>query len=125
MTGPPTPPPNPPPTPTPTVSRSGITSVDSSPPVSTRSGKLTRKLVMNVLEIVDRVFYGLMGKLGRTVYGSIQDAIALGILLKIPALIGQMIIGKDFSIFDICLQESPWGVSRFYLINARNSTYNA
>ncbi|NJK70284.1 MAG: hypothetical protein HC941_30650 [Microcoleus sp. SU_5_3] len=94
MTGPPTPPPNPPPTPTPTVSRSGITSVDSSPPVSTRSGKLTRKLVMNVLEIVDRVFYGLMGKLGRTVYGSIQDAIALGILLKIPGLIGQIIKRK-------------------------------
>jgi len=68
---------------------------------------------MNVLEIVDQVFYALMGQLGRTVYGSIQDAIAIGIILKLPGLIGEIIIGKDFSGFDICLQESLWGVSRY------------
>jgi len=68
---------------------------------------------MNVLEVVDQVFYALMGQLGRTVYGSIQDAIAIGILLKLPGLIGQIIIGKDFSSFDICLQESPFGASRY------------
>ena len=68
---------------------------------------------MNVLELVDQVFYALMGQLGRTVYGSIQDAIALGILLKLPSLIGEIIIGKDFSSFDICLKESPFGASRY------------
>jgi hypothetical protein len=68
---------------------------------------------MNILELVDQVFYALMGKLGRTVYGSIQDAIAIGIILKLPGLIGEIIIGKDFSGFNICLQESPWGVSRY------------
>jgi hypothetical protein len=68
---------------------------------------------MNVLEFVDQVLYALMGQLGRTVYGSIQDAIAIGIILKLPGLIGEIIIGKDFSGFDICLQESPWGVSRY------------
>ncbi len=106
-------PPNPPPTPPPTASQSSPTPVEQSPPVSTRSGTFLQKVVMNVLEIVDQVFYALMGKLGRTVYASIQDAFALGILLKLPGLIGQIIIGKDFSSFDICMLESPWGASRY------------
>jgi hypothetical protein len=112
MTTPPNPPPTPL-TPTPTPSPSSPTPVVPSPPVSTTLGTYTQKLVMNVLEFVDQVLYGLMGPLGRTVYGSIQDAIAIGIILKLPGLIGEIIIGKDFSGFDICLQESPWGVSRY------------
>ncbi|WP_228056877.1 hypothetical protein [Tychonema sp. LEGE 07203] len=68
---------------------------------------------MNFLELVDQVFYALMGKLGRKVYGSIQDAIAIGIILKLPSLIGKIIIGEDFSGVNICLQESPWGISRY------------
>ena len=103
----------PPPTPTPTPPPSSPIPVEPSPPVTTRWGTFTKKVVMNVLEVVDQVFYALMGKLGRTVYGSIQDAIAIGIILKFPGLIGEIIIGKDFSGFNICLQESPLGVS-FY-----------
>lgn len=112
MTTPPNPPPTPL-TPTPTPSQSSPTPVVPSPPASTKLGTFTQKLVMNVLEFVDQVLYGLMGPLGRTVFGSIQDAIAIGILLKLPGLIGEIIIGKDFSSFDICLKESPWGVSRY------------
>jgi hypothetical protein len=97
MTTPPNPPPNPPP----------------SLPANTWLGRFTQKVVISYLEFVDWVFYGLMGQLGRTVYGSIQDAIAIGIILKLPGLIGEIIIGKDFSGFDICLKESPWGVSRY------------
>jgi hypothetical protein len=100
-------------TPTPTPSPSSPTPVVPSPPVSTKLGTFTQKLVMNVLEVVDQVLYGLMGPLGRTVFGSIQDAIAIGILLKLPGLIGETIIGKDFSSFDICLKESAFGVSRY------------
>ena len=122
-------PPNPPPPPTPPPSQSTPTPIQQSPgntqsttlssvvepppPVTTKLGIFTRKIVMNVLEVVDQVLYGLMGPLGRTVFGSIQDAIASGIILKLPGLIGEIIIGKDFSGFDICLQESPWGVSRY------------
>ena len=109
MTAPPTPPPTPPPTTAP----SSPTPVEQSPPVNTRSGTFIQKVVMNVLEIVDQVFYALMGKLGRTVYASLQDAIALSILLKLPGLIGQIIIGKDFSSFDICMKESPLGASYY------------
>ena len=57
----------PPPTPTPTPPPSSPTPVEQSPPVTTRSGTFTKKVVMNVLELVDQVFYGLMGQLGRTV----------------------------------------------------------
>ncbi len=103
----------PPPTPTPTPPPSSPTPVEQSPSANTNLGKFTQKVVMNVLEFVDQVLYGLMGPLGRTVFGSIQDAIAIGIILKLPGLIGEIIIGKDFSGFDICLQESPWGVSRY------------
>ncbi len=113
MTTPPNPPPTPVTPPTSTPSQSSPTPVVPSPPVSTKLGTFTQKLVMNVLEFVDQVLYGLMGPLGRTVFGSIQDAIAIGILLKLPGLIGEIIIGKDFSSFDICLKESPWGVSRY------------
>ena len=108
MTGPP-----PTPTPTPTPLPSSPISVEPSPPVTTRLGTFTKKVVMNVLELVDQVFYALMGRLGRIVYGSIQDAIAIGIILKLPGLISEIIIGEDFSSFNVCLQESPWGISRY------------
>lgn len=100
-----------PPPPTPTPPPSSPTPVVPSLPASTKLGTFTQKLVMNVLEFVDQVLYGLMGPLGRTVFGSIQDAIAIGILLKLPSLIGEIIIGKDFSSFDICLKESWLGAS--------------
>lgn len=123
-------PPNPPPTPlTPTPSQSTPTPIQQSPgntqsttlptvvepppPVTTKLGTFTQKIVMNVLEFVDQVLYALMGPLGRTVFGSIQDAIAIGIILKLPGLIGEIIIGKDFSSWDICLKENPLGAS-FY-----------
>jgi hypothetical protein len=104
----------PPPTPTPTPPPSSPTPVEPSPPVNTRSGTFTKKVVMNVLELVDQVFYALMGQLGRTVYGSIQDAIALGILVKLPSLIFQIISAKDFADFTSCSQESPWGSSFYF-----------
>jgi hypothetical protein len=62
---------------------------------------------------LDVLGQGLMGDLWRTVYLSVQDAIALGTLLQLPSLVGRIIIGKDFASFDVCLQENPLGVSRY------------
>lgn len=87
--------------------------VEDSPLANTRLGKSAKTLVMNVAEFVDQLLYGLMGQLGRTVYASIQDAIALSILLKVPGLIGQIILGKDFSSFNVCLIENAWGSARY------------
>lgn len=55
----------------------------------------------------------LMGDLWTTTYLSVQDAIALSILLQVPGLIGQWIIGKSFSDFSVCLQESALGPTRY------------
>ncbi|WP_293351901.1 MULTISPECIES: hypothetical protein [unclassified Microcoleus] len=69
---------------------------------------------MSVLEVVDQVFYMFFGSFGRTVFGSIQDAIALSILFKLPSLIFQIISAKKFADFTSCLQESPWGSSFYF-----------
>ncbi|MCG9890380.1 MAG: hypothetical protein MH252_04835 [Thermosynechococcaceae cyanobacterium MS004] len=64
-------------------------------------------------ESLDQVGRALMGELWRTVYLSVQDAIALGILLQVPSWLGRIIIGKDFASYDLCLLESPLGVTRY------------
>ncbi|AFZ22986.1 hypothetical protein Cylst_0656 [Cylindrospermum stagnale PCC 7417] len=87
--------------------------VEDSPLANTRLGKSTKTLVINVCEFVDQLLYGLMGQLGRTVYASIQDAIALSILLKLTGFVSQSIFGKDFSSFDVCLTENAWGSARY------------
>ncbi|NER00380.1 MAG: hypothetical protein F6K30_27400 [Cyanothece sp. SIO2G6] len=70
-------------------------------------------MLLNVWEPLDVLGQGLMGDLWRSVYLAIQDAIALSILLKLPTLIGRIIIGKNFSSFDVCLEENPLGRSRY------------
>ena len=81
--------------------------------LKTVTGKRTQSLLISVWEPLDVLGRGLMGDLWRTVYLSVQDAIALGTLLQLPGFVGRVIIGKDFSSFDICLQENALGVSRY------------
>lgn len=80
---------------------------------SGRRGRRIEKFLMNLWEPLDLLGKALMGDLWRTVYLSIQDAIALSLILQVPSLIGQLILGKSFSSFDICLQENPLGVNRY------------
>ncbi|MGM3307579.1 hypothetical protein ACSQ6I_16690 [Anabaena sp. WFMT] len=89
------------------------TPVKTSPLANTTLGESTKTLVMNIAEFIDQLLYKWMGELGRTVYASIQDAIALIILLKIPSLIGEKILHQNFSNFQFCLAESAWGLSRY------------
>ncbi|MGK7899816.1 MAG: hypothetical protein AB4352_00105 [Hormoscilla sp.] len=103
----------PPPNPQQTGLQSSPPPVQQSPPATTRLGLLTKKVLSNILEVVDQLLWAVMGKLGRTVYGSIQDAIALSILLTIPGFIGELILGKNFSSYDICLLENALGASRY------------
>ena len=76
-------------------------------------GQRTEKVLENIFEPLDLLGQRLMGELWRTFYLSVQDAIALGLLLQIPGLIGRWIIGKEFSSFDVCLQENALGASRY------------
>jgi hypothetical protein len=79
----------------------------------TKAGKRTQAFLTSFWESLDQLGHALMGDLWRTVYLSIQDAIALGVLLQVPSWLGRIIIGKDFASFDLCLQESPLGVTRY------------
>lgn len=83
------------------------------PELKTETGKRSERLLLSVWEPLDVLGRGLIGDLWRNVYLSIQDAIALSVLLQLPSLVGRIIIGKDFSSFDICLQENALGVSRY------------
>ena len=85
---------------------------NSSPPKSLW-GKRIERLLDNILEPIDLVGQRLLGDLWKTFYLTVQDAIALGLLLQIPSFIGKIIIGKDFSSFDVCLQENALGPSRY------------
>jgi hypothetical protein len=77
------------------------------------SREKAEKILAAVLDPIDVVGKALMGDLWKTFYESVQDALALSLLLHIPSLIGTLILGKEFSGFDACMQESPFGVNRF------------
>jgi hypothetical protein len=81
--------------------------------LKTQSGQYVQQKLSQIWEPLDLIGKALMGELWRTVYLSIQDAIALGVLLQLPSLIGQWIIGKDFSGFDVCWQEGALSVSHY------------
>ncbi|QLE42252.1 hypothetical protein FD723_18710 [Nostoc sp. C052] len=83
------------------------------PPKQTKAGQHTEELLLGIWEPVDLLGQSLMGDYWKIVYLSIQDAIALYILLKIPDLLGQLILGKSFSDFGVCLQENALGASRY------------
>jgi hypothetical protein len=83
------------------------------PKPETKAGRRTQRVLTNIWEPLDILGRSLMGDLWRTLYLSIQDAIALGTILQLPSLLSRIIIGKDFSSFDVCFQESALGVSRY------------
>lgn len=85
----------------------------SLPVLKTATGRFTQQVLMHIWEPLDVLGRSLMGDLWRTVYLSVQDAIALSTLLQLPGLVGRIIIGKDFASFDVCLQENALGVSRY------------
>lgn len=62
---------------------------------------------------IDAVGNAIVGDLWPTLYKSVQDSIALGLLLRIPSFIGALIIGKDYTGLDVCFEEGLWDVSRY------------
>lgn len=79
----------------------------------TSSGQKTERILNNIFEPLDLIGQRIFGELWRTFYESVQDAIALSLLLQIPSFIGKIIIGKDFSGYDICVTESHLSPSRY------------
>lgn len=85
----------------------------SSPQTQVTPREKTRLIMAFLVEPIDVIGKTVMGDLWKTFYDSIRDAIALSLLLKIPGLIGLLIIGKDFSGFDTCMLEGALGVNRY------------
>jgi hypothetical protein len=88
-------------------------SLSDAPKRLTKAGKWTQNFLTSFWDFLDPLGQALMGEIWRTVYLSIQDAIALGVLLQVPSWVGRIIIGKDFASFDLCQLESPLGVTRY------------
>ncbi|MBD2122061.1 hypothetical protein [Trichocoleus sp. FACHB-262] len=71
------------------------------------------KALAVIFEPIDVIGKAVMGDLWKTFCESIRDAIALSLLLQVPSLIGQWILRKEFSGFDVCMIENAWGVNRY------------
>ncbi|WP_083305298.1 hypothetical protein [Moorena producens] len=93
--------------------------------LSVKTGQITfvlpRNLMQHIWTSVDKLGKALLGDMWRSVYLSLQDAIALLVILYIPSLIGQLILTNTFLDFSVCM-ESAIGV-QFYaslIIGAAN-----
>jgi hypothetical protein len=72
------------------------------------------KFLTNIFDVIDVIGRKLLGDLWETLYLSIQDALALGLLIQVPDRVGHWITGKNFSSLDACTQEgSWWNVNRY------------
>jgi hypothetical protein len=76
-------------------------------------GDRIEELLTSIWEPLDVLGKNLLGEYWRTLYLTVQDAIALALILKIPGRIGSLLLQKSFSDFTVCLKESPWGISRY------------
>ena len=94
-------------------SQKPATQKSATPKLQTSAGNRTQGFLMSIWEPLDVLGQSLMGELWRTFYLSIQDAIALSLLLQIPSLFSHIIIGKDFSSLESCWQENALGISRY------------
>lgn len=93
--------------------KTNLSKVSSTTSSKSTAASKVEKALDACLAPIDVVGRRLMGDLWQTFYLSIQDAIALGLLLQVPGLIGHLIIGKPFSSFDVCLQEGELSVDRY------------
>ncbi|WP_250126815.1 hypothetical protein [Chroococcidiopsis sp. CCMEE 29] len=60
------------------------------------------KRLDNLLDIIHAVGTRLFGSLWMTLFESAQDAITLGLLVKIPSILSKWITGQEFSGLDDC-----------------------
>lgn len=60
------------------------------------------------LGILHVIGEGLLGPLWMMLFESIQDAVVLGLLVKVPAFLSWWVTGKSFSGLDACLLDTTW-----------------
>ncbi|MEM9008521.1 MAG: hypothetical protein AAGE59_34050 [Cyanobacteria bacterium P01_F01_bin.86] len=64
------------------------------------------------------------GLLWLTLFESVQDAITLGLLVRIPGLLSNWVLDKEFAGLDTCwLENNVWSVSRYACFTVVLSDY--
>lgn len=83
--------------------------------VSSMPGQVTQKLLKNIWEPLDEFGSGLMGEeLWIQVCEEIREAIAFCLILKVPDLIGKLILpDQDFSDFRSCAKDGLLNVNSY------------
>jgi len=73
------------------------------------------KFLKEGFDVIDIIGRKILGDLWETLYLSLQDAIAMGLLVQIPSWLGKCITGHDFTGFDACIQNtrSWWSTDRY------------
>lgn len=66
---------------------------------------------IDVLHVIGKT---ILGSLWMTLFESTQDAIVLGLLVKIPTFFSEWVLGKKFSGLDACWQGTNiWSIDRY------------
>lgn len=66
------------------------------------------------LAVIHVVGERVLGPLWMTLFESVQDAVTLGLLFKIPSLLSKIVLNQEFSGLDECLTDSNvWSISRY------------
>jgi hypothetical protein len=76
-------------------------------------GRITEQFLLRVSDPLGVIGQHVLGAYWQTLCSSIQDAVALALILKVPSAIGGMLLSKDFNGFNVCLDQNPFGVERY------------
>lgn len=89
-----------------------------------KSSEALARILDSWLSILHVVGKSIFGPLWLTLFESIQDAIALGLLVRIPSLLSQWVLGREFSGLDVCWSNNTaWSVARYACIAVVLSDY--
>lgn len=77
------------------------------------------------LEIIHIIGSKLLGSLWTPLFESVQDAITLGLIVRIPSTLSKWVIGQNFSGLDACYTtaNNEWSVARYACLSVVISDY--
>jgi hypothetical protein len=83
------------------------------PKPKTPLGRKVENFFITISDPIDVIGSKVFGDLWRQLYMAVQDAIALAFLLKVPGAVGALVVGKDFTGWDVCMKLNPYSVEFF------------
>jgi len=84
------------------------------PPRLKEPDQLVAQTIDTWLAVVHVVGKRFFGPLWMTLFESVQDAIALGLLVQVPSLLSKFVLGQEFAGLDACwINGNVWSISRY------------